>query len=144
MPALLLRLFLGGIFLASGWSKLGMTMQTLASIYSYQIVLPDAVALAVAMALPWVEIALGVLLVSGFFPRTALVVAALLLVVFTALTAQAWWRGLETDCGCMDWGAIHPALAVLSTTGGATLRNLVLLGVIGWLAWQNFQRQRAE
>lgn len=139
-----LRLLLGGIFLMAGWSKLGMTMQTLAAIYSYQIVLPDGLAQAVAVALPWVEILLGALIVIGLWPRVTPIAAALVLGAFTVLTAQAWWRGLAMDCGCLDWEAIHPTLAVLSTAGGATLRNLVLLGLAGLLTWLQRQPQRAE
>jgi hypothetical protein len=51
------------------------------------------------------------------------------------LTGQAWWRELDIDCGCFDFASIHPALAVLGTPGGATVRNLVLLALVGVLAW---------
>ena len=133
--AILLRVVLGWIFLAAGWSKVGQTMPTLASIYSYQIVIPDGLAEFIAMALPWVELLLAVLLFAGlFFPWTLLATAAVL-AAFTVMTAQAWWRELDIDCGCFDFGAIHPALAVLSTPGGATLRNLVLMALVGALWW---------
>jgi len=59
---------------------------------------------------------------------------AFMLVAFTALTAQAWWRELPIDCGCVDLSELHPALAVLSTPGGAALRNLALLGLTAALA----------
>ena len=132
---ILLRVLLGWIFLAAGWSKIGQTMPTLATIYSYQIVMPDGLAEFIAMTLPWVELLLAVLLFAGlFFPWTLLATAGVL-VAFTVLTAQAWWRELDIDCGCFDFGAIHPALAVLSTPGGATLRNLVLLALAGALWW---------
>lgn len=135
LPAILLRVVLGWIFLAAGWSKIGETMPTLASIYSYQIVLPDWLAELAAMILPWVELLLAAFLFAGlFFPWTLLATGALL-AGFTVLTAQAWWRGLDIDCGCFDFGAIHPALAVLSTPGGATVRNLVLLSLVGALWW---------
>jgi uncharacterized membrane protein YphA (DoxX/SURF4 family) len=135
IPSIVLRVALGGIFLAAGWSKIGQTMPTLASIYSYQIVIPDGLAEFIAMTLPWVELLLAALLFTGlFFPWTLLAVAAVL-AAFTVLTAQAWWRELDIDCGCFDFGAIHPALAVLSTPGGATLRNLVLLSLVGLLWW---------
>lgn len=135
LPSIVLRVVLGWIFLAAGWSKIGQTMPTLASIYSYQIVIPDVLAEFFAMVLPWVELLLAVLLLAGlFFPWTLLATAAVL-AGFTALTAQAWWRELDIDCGCFDFGAIHPALAVLSTPGGATVRNLVLLSLVGLLWW---------
>ncbi len=138
-----LRLVLGGIFLFAGLSKLGATMQTLAAVYSYQIVLPDWVANGVAVFLPWVELAIGAALISGLGMPVVLPVAALVLGVFTVLTAQAWWRELPIDCGCFDFSALHPALAVLGTPGGATVRNLVLLGLVAVLAALRRQAQRA-
>jgi uncharacterized membrane protein YphA (DoxX/SURF4 family) len=130
-----LRVLLGWIFLAAGWSKLGQTLPTLASIYSYQIVLPDWLAEVMARTLPWAELLLAVLLFAGLFFPWTLLATALVLGGFVALTAQAWWRGLDIDCGCFDFAAIHPALAVLSTPGGATVRNLVLLALVGVLWW---------
>lgn len=137
-----LRLVLGGVFLVAGFSKLGATMQTLAAVYSYQIVVPDWVANGVAAGLPWIELALGGALVAGVFMPVVLVAAGFVLAAFTALTAQAWWRELPIDCGCFDFGSLHPALEVLGTPGGATLRNLVLLGLVGALAvlWRQAQR----
>ncbi|MGA0849213.1 MAG: MauE/DoxX family redox-associated membrane protein [Chthoniobacterales bacterium] len=131
---LVLRLLLGGIFLWAGLSKVGEPMQTLATIYSYQIVVPDGLALAIAHALPWLEILIGVALLLGLIMPFTLAATAAVLLAFTALTAQAWWRELPIDCGCLDLSALHPAFAVLTTPGGATLRNLVLLGITGVLA----------
>jgi uncharacterized membrane protein YphA (DoxX/SURF4 family) len=133
--SIVLRVVLGWIFLAAGWSKIGKTLPTLASIYSYQIVIPDGLAEFIAMALPWVELLLAVALFSGLFFPWTLWVTGLVLGAFTLLTAQAWWRGLDIDCGCFDFSAIHPSLAVLGTPGGATLRNLVLLALTGALWW---------
>lgn len=141
--AIVIRILLGGMFLAAGWSKAGQTMQTLAAVYSYQIVLPDWLAEGIALALPWVEICLGLAVLAGLWTPVTLTAVAAVLVGFTVLTAQAWWRELPIDCGCFDFSAIHPALAVLGTTGGATLRNLVLLLLTGMLAWLWRQRQSA-
>lgn len=140
---IILRLVLGGIFLLAGISKIGATMQTLAAVYSYQIVLPDGVANGVAVSLPWIELALGAALVAGVFQPVVLAASALVLGAFAALTAQAWWRELPIDCGCFDFGSLHPALEVLGTPGGATVRNLVLLGLVGALAVLRRQSQRA-
>jgi uncharacterized membrane protein YphA (DoxX/SURF4 family) len=135
ISSILLRVLLGWIFLAAGWSKVGQIMPTLASIYSYQIVIPDGLAEFIATALPWVELLLAVLLFAGLFFPLTLLATGLVLGGFTLLTAQAWWRGLDIDCGCLDFSAIHPSLAVLATPGGATLRNLVLLTLVGVLWW---------
>lgn len=130
-----IRLFLGGLFLAAGLSKVGAPLQTLATIYSYQIVLQDWTANAIAHTLPWMEILLGLGLLTGVWLPVTVSLSAALLGVFTMLTAQAWWRELPIDCGCIDLSKLHPALAALSTPGGATLRNIVLLALCGVLLW---------
>ena len=130
---ILLRLVLGGLFLWAGVSKLGSPLTTLATIYSYQIVLPDLLASLIAAALPWMEILLGAALLAGVWLPVATGWTAALLLFFTVMTAQAWWRELPIDCGCVDLSVLHPALAALATPGGATLRNLVLLGLTALL-----------
>ena len=131
---IILRLFLGGLFLAAGLSKVGAPLATLASVYAYEIVLPDVLAEIIAATLPWMEILVGLAVISGFWLPAALGWVAAMLCVFTALTAQAWWRGLDIDCGCLDLSTLHPILAVLSTPGGAALRNVVLLALTATLA----------
>jgi uncharacterized membrane protein YphA (DoxX/SURF4 family) len=132
--AAILRFLIGGLFLWAGLSKLGSPLQTLATIYSYQIVLPDLPALLIAAALPWMEILLGTALLSGIWLPVATGWTAVVLLFFTVMTAQAWWRELPIDCGCVDLSALHPALVALTTPGGATLRNVVLLGLTALLA----------
>jgi uncharacterized membrane protein YphA (DoxX/SURF4 family) len=132
---IVIRTFLGLLFLAAGIPKVGAHLPTLAAVYSYQIVLPDWLATAIAYGLPWVEIGLGLALIAGLLMPLTLAATAIVLLFFTALTAQAWWRGLEIDCGCLDFSALHPVLAALGTPGGATLRNIVLLALTGLLAF---------
>jgi len=128
-----IRLLAGGLFLAAGLSKLGAPLKVLATVYSYQIVIPDWFANTVAYALPWMEILLGLAMLAGLWlPVTAGWVIAML-GAFSVLTAQAWWRGLPIDCGCVDLSTLHPALAALSSPGGATLRNIVLIALCGAL-----------
>jgi len=128
------RVFLGLIFISAGWSKIGEPLALLANIYAFQIPISDRFAEILSMMLPWLEILIGAVLISGQFPRLAISAVLGLLTVFTLLTAQAWWRGLPIECGCMDFSGIHPALAILSTPAGAALRNLFLLAITAALA----------
>jgi uncharacterized membrane protein YphA (DoxX/SURF4 family) len=134
VAALLLRLVLGALFLWAGLSKLGSPLQTLAAVYSYQIALPDLLASLIAAALPWMEILLGAALLAGIWLPVATGWTAVMLLFFTMMTAQAWYRELPIDCGCVDLSVLHPALAALTTPGGATLRNIVLLVLTALLA----------
>jgi uncharacterized membrane protein YphA (DoxX/SURF4 family) len=140
---IVIRIVLGLLFLAAGIPKVGAHLPTLAAIYSYQIVLPDWLATAIAYVLPWGEIGLGLALIAGLAMPLTLSATAIVLLLFTILTAQAWWRSLEIDCGCLDFSALHPALAVLGTPGGATLRNIVLLALTGLLAFLIRRKHRA-
>ena len=66
--------------------------------------MPYDVAKVVGAALPFVEMALGVLLLIGLATRLAAGISAALLVVFIAGIASAWARGLAIDCGCFGKG----------------------------------------
>ena len=141
--ALVIRLILGGLFLAAGLSKVGAPLKTLATIYSYQIVVPDWIASIIAYGLPWMEILLGLAMLAGLWlPVTTGWIAAML-AMFALLTVQAWWRDLPIDCGCVDLSTLHPALAALSTPGGATLRNIVLLALCATLLALTKAKSRA-
>jgi len=135
------RVFLGLIFISAGWSKIGESLALLANIYAYQIPIPDRFAEFLSVALPWLEILIGAVLISGLFSHIAISAVLSLLAVYTSLTAQAWWRGLPIECGCMDFSGIHPALAILSTPAGAALRNLILLAITAALAIASHRSQ---
>ncbi len=121
--AIILGLLLG----LAGFSKIDSRLALLAGIYSYQVPIPDLLAEMFSISLPWIEILLGAALVFGLWRRVTIPATLLLLATYTLLTAQAWWRRLPIECGCMDFSSIHPALAFLETPAGSTLRNLGLL-----------------
>jgi hypothetical protein len=54
--------------------------------------------------LPWLELALGALLVTGRSMRISTALASLLLVVFFALMVRAYLKGMEISCGCFGPG----------------------------------------
>lgn len=130
------RLVLGAVFLWAGLSKLADPLQTLAGIYAFQIGLPDNAAVLVAVALPWFEILLGLCFLGRIWWPETLAQAAWLLSLFLLVTAQAWWRGLPIDCGCMNLEALGIQIDFLSTPAFALARNLVLL------AWTVFMIAR--
>jgi uncharacterized membrane protein YphA (DoxX/SURF4 family) len=99
----LARVGLAAIWLISGALKAADPPQTYLAVSAYEV-LPVAVVGAVAAALPFVEIALGLLLLVGFGTRPAAVASTVLLAAFAAGVAQAWARGLSIDCGCFGGG----------------------------------------
>ena len=98
--ALVLRIALGAIFVYAAWTKLRTPWELFAmSIDSYQL-LPLKVVELVARALPWFELAVGLLLIAGFWLRSAAAAITLLLAVFFGLMVRAYARGMEINCGC--------------------------------------------
>ena len=100
---LLARLGLATVWFLSGFAKAADPVQTRAAVRAFDV-LPDGLVPPVAMVLPYLEIALGLLLVLGMVTRWAAVASAVLLVVFIAGVVQAMVRGLSIDCGCFGGG----------------------------------------
>jgi uncharacterized membrane protein YphA (DoxX/SURF4 family) len=97
------RLGLAAVWLAAGASKVTDLAASGRAVNAYQV-MPYDVAKVIGAALPFVEIALGLLLVAGLATRLAGVVSAALLAVFVAGISSAWARGLSIDCGCFGGG----------------------------------------
>jgi uncharacterized membrane protein YphA (DoxX/SURF4 family) len=101
---LVLRVVLGVIFVYAAWAKLRLPWQLFAmSIDSYQL-LPTPLVEILARTLPWFELALGLVLIAGWWLRvTSAMISALLLVFFT-LIVRAAIKGQEISCGCFGPG----------------------------------------
>lgn len=97
------RLLLAGVWLYAGATKVGDLAGSTRAVKAYQL-LPNPTAEAVGAALPFVEIALGLLLLLGLATRLAAAVSAMLMAAFVAGIASAWARGLRIDCGCFGGG----------------------------------------
>ena len=97
------RCLLAGIFLYSGYIKLQNTLQFAATISSYKL-LPFSVVLPLAQYLPWVEIVLGIMLLTGWKMRYVSFVTIGLLSVFIGIMTLTWLRGIDADCGCFGSG----------------------------------------
>ncbi|HEY1184511.1 MAG TPA: MauE/DoxX family redox-associated membrane protein [Bryobacteraceae bacterium] len=108
---LVLRIALGAIFVYAAWTKLVHVQlrpffielapwQLFAmEVNGYQLLPLKAVEL-VARTLPWFELLLGLLLIAGYWLRSAAAATALLLAGFFTLMVRAYARGLEIPCGC--------------------------------------------
>jgi uncharacterized membrane protein YphA (DoxX/SURF4 family) len=100
---LLGRLILGGVLLAAGLLKYQHLDKSQMAVRAYEL-LPISVANFLGIALPFLEIAVGVLLVLGAATRIAAAVGGSLMVIFIVGISQAWARGLSIDCGCFGGG----------------------------------------
>jgi uncharacterized membrane protein YphA (DoxX/SURF4 family) len=73
------------------------------AVRAYEL-LPIALANFLGIVLPYLEIAVGILLIIGAAVRVSAVISGLLMFAFSIGIAQAWARGLSIDCGCFGGG----------------------------------------
>ena len=119
------RLGLAAVFLTAGGLKVGDLAASGRAVNAYQLMSFD-VAKTVGAIQPFLEIAVGLLLLVGLAMRLSAAIAALLLVIFIAGIASAWARGLQIDCGCFSKGG--------ELTGGRTAEyGLEILRDVGFL-----------
>ena len=124
------RLGLAAVFLVSGVLKAIDPDATYVAVRAYDLLPKLGVAL-VAGLLPWLEIAIGLLLLVGIATRAVAIASAVLLLAFMAGVTQAWARGLSIDCGCFGGGgAVDPGQ---TTYGLELLRDAGFLMLAGWL-----------
>lgn len=140
------RLGLAAVWLIAGGTKVDDLAASGRAVNAYQV-MPYDVATVIGAALPFVELALGVLLLAGLATRISAGVSAALLVVFIAGIASAWARGLAIDCGCFGSGGQLAAgqtpsylPEILRDLGFLVLAGFLLIwprtpfSVDGWLA----------
>jgi len=127
---LLARLGLAAVFLFSGLSKAVDPRETRVAVRAYDL-LPESLVGAVAGVLPYLEIALGLLLVLVMVVRWTAVAAAVLLLVFIGGVISAAARGLSIDCGCFGGGGT--VAAGQTQYGAEILRDVGFLALAVWL-----------
>ncbi|OYN92076.1 hypothetical protein CGZ91_00715 [Parenemella sanctibonifatiensis] len=97
------RIWVGAVFLWAGAVKIPALEEFVISVRAYQI-LPLELTRPVAYVLPFVEVAIGLMLIVGIFHRLAGATTAFLLVVFMVAIISVWVRGIAVDCGCFGGG----------------------------------------
>jgi uncharacterized membrane protein YphA (DoxX/SURF4 family) len=130
------RLFLAGIFIVAAIAKLREPWPLFAASIDTMQVLPEAGVEFVARTLPWGELALGLLLLSGFFQRISTVIATALLGGFLSVLVRSYLRGMTVDCGCFGSGeALGPM---------TLLRDGAMLAVAAWVTYEAFRNKRVR
>jgi uncharacterized membrane protein YphA (DoxX/SURF4 family) len=129
--SLVARIALGAVWIIAGWSKIGDLAASGRGVNAYRL-LPYGGATFLGAMLPFVEIALGLLLILGLATRLAGIVSAVLLLVFIVGIASAWARGLRIDCGCFSAGG-DLAASQQPHYFSETIRDIALLVVAGLL-----------
>ena len=132
------RLGLAAVFLTAGALKIGDLAASGRAVNAYRL-MPFEVARTVGAVQPFLEIALGLLLLAGLAVRVSAGIGAVLLVVFVGGIVSAWARGLRIDCGCFSAGGDLGA-GQAPTYGLEILRDLGFLILAGILLWRPITR----
>jgi uncharacterized membrane protein YphA (DoxX/SURF4 family) len=126
--ALALRIVLGAIFVYAAYLKLHESWRLFAmDIDAYKILPSMFWVQLVARTLPWLELALGVWLITGIWLRGSATLLALLLMGFFGLMIWANVKGLEINCGCFGPGERISWITLLRD--GSLLGAALLLAV---------------
>ncbi|WP_229073121.1 MauE/DoxX family redox-associated membrane protein [Actinoplanes sp. DH11] len=128
------RLGLAAVWLVAGGLKVGDLAASARAVHAYQL-MPYDISKIVGAAQPFLEIALGLLLLAGLAVRLTAGISAVLLVIFIAGIVSAWARGLQIDCGCFSTGG-ELAAGSDPAYGVDILRDLGFLALAGILLWR--------
>lgn len=130
LPVLLARFFLGAVFLYAGGPKILDPMNFAEAISNYRLV-PATLVTLTAVAVPWLEVVVGICLLSGLLTRSAAALAGCLSFTFATAITTAVVRGLDIECGCFSNGA--------RANWEHVLLNLFCLVLSVWLAGRGGQ-----
>jgi uncharacterized membrane protein YphA (DoxX/SURF4 family) len=130
------RVALGAVFMYAGYSKLHFDgawhlgdyhFFFAMAINSYQMY-PLWFVQSSARIVPWVELALGLLAITGVGLRWVASTISLLVVVFMIMLTRASLLGLEINCGCFGYGAQKPTSELARDSGFLVLALAVTIG----------------
>ena len=108
---LLARFILGAVFIYASLDKIADPVEFSTNIDNYHIT-PIAINNLAALIIPWVELIIGLSLITGVFLEGASILTMALLVFFIFIITQAYMRGISLHCGCFKT-AVDPGLGDL-------------------------------
>ena len=131
-----LGILLGGVFVYASLDKIAHPGEFARIVYHYRLVGPSQMigpwaANTLAVTLPWIELVLGLALISGLWRREAAVLTGGLLVIFVGAVSAALMMGIDIEnCGCFSVGGEGRSAGIKLILG-----DLGLLAVSGVLAF---------
>ena len=124
----LLGLVLGAVFLYAAFEKVLDPRPLLTIIWGYRILPPGPINL-LAVYMPWMELLVGLAMVTGFRRRAAALWGTGLLTMFIAALLINAVRGVNVACGCFSTSAedVHNAWLLVLRDVPMWLASVVLL-----------------
>jgi len=95
------RLIVGGTFVAASINKIAFPNEFASIVADYRI-LPSSLIMVFAYALPWIELILGILLLTGLAIRPVASALLLLLLFFSLAIVKRGAEGAINNCGCFS------------------------------------------
>ncbi len=116
--------FIGFIFIYAAIEKIADPAGFGDSIANYKLV-PRFAIHFFAIAVPWVELIVGILLIFNFYVKENAVIFSTLIAAFTIMIFISVLRGLDIDCGCFGTsdGQVVGVIKIIENIG------LLLLGI---------------
>lgn len=126
------------IFILAGISKI-LTPTTFAQDIDNYRLLPYLLVTLMAVALPWIELVCGILLISGVGRRGAALLLLLMCVMFLIAIGSAMARGLDITCGCFTMTSNGMKVGYTRLIEDVVL--LILIGLINIYLFKTARRQ---
>ena len=93
------RVILGAIFIYASLEKIADPISFSSTIDNYHIS-PIQVNNIAALIIPWIELIIGLCLITGVFLDGASLISIGLMAFFIFIISQAYARGISLNCGC--------------------------------------------
>jgi len=97
----ILRYFLGIVFIYASIDKIHYPDKFLKILVNYRLV-PDIFLNPIAIILPWLELLIGISLITGIFLEAGILWANILLIIFFTALFIDFLRGININCGCFN------------------------------------------
>ena len=136
--ALVARLILGGVFIYASMDKIIHPAAFAEAVFNYQI-LPSQLINLTALILPWLELIMGVMLLSGIWTSGAVLGVNLLMITFLGALIFNAARGMNISCGCFSTETTSSGLS-----WWVVLRDVFFFSLSGYLLFVTNQVDRLK
>jgi len=134
------RFVLGGLFIYAALRKLVDINSLAVTIEIYEI-LPEALVMPVAWAIPLIELIAGFGLILNL--KGSLATHGLMLAMFSGVLGYGIYMGLDIDCGC--FGPVDPDLGSFGALKQSLIRNITLLSSVLYIyLWRFFTNHQPK
>lgn len=116
------RFILGAIFILAAAAKLPKQAQFI-NVVTGMGLLPEELARAYGLVLPWLELAVGICLVTGLFSRITAGLSILMIISFIVANGTGVYVHKQTHCPCFGGGL------VLIKTSDALVLDIIMVAM---------------